>query len=127
MRHGFSCVLPYNLSIIYPDNISTFIVRYDVDKCHINWKDHNAHEGLCCNNSTSRQDEIVPEQVNSSTATCIFTIHSLNAYIFNNHTTVSLNINYEWGKCYLVHTTLTLSTPVFHQIPVWGSRHKDEF
>lgn len=49
-----------------------------------------------------------------------FTIHSLNLYIFNDHITVSLSINYAWGNCYLVHITLT-------QTPVWESRCKDEF
>lgn len=42
MRHGFSYVLPHNLSIIYPDNVLTFIVRYDVGKRHINCEGHNA-------------------------------------------------------------------------------------
>lgn len=76
---------------------------------------------LCSHNWTSWQD--ARAQVNWSAATCLFfffTIHSLNLYIFNDHITVSLNINYAWGNCYLVHITLT-------QTPVWESRCKDEF
>lgn len=34
MRLPFSCVLTHNLSIIHPDNVSTFIVPFAVDKCH---------------------------------------------------------------------------------------------
>lgn len=111
MRYGLCCVLPHNLSIIYPDSILTLTVRYDVDKCHVNGKDLNG-----CSRSGSAD---CLQSIHWSTATCIFTNNSLNPYIFNYHIPVSLNINYAERNCYLVHTRLTPSIPVFHQSLVW--------
>lgn len=99
MRHEISCVLPHNLALIYPDNISTFIGRYDVDKCNTNCREHGvvAQALLPQLNILMRCQSTGPE-LNWSAATCIFTIHNLNLYIFNDHITVSSNINNAWGQ-----------------------------
>lgn len=113
-------MLPYNLSIIHPDNISTFIVRFDVDECHINCKEHGSGSAATTEHPDKMPEHKLTEVLLHAFFFFFFTIHSLNLYIFNDHITVSLNINYAWGNCYLVHITLT-------QTPVWESRCKDEF
>lgn len=78
MRLPYSCVLTHNLSIIHPDNISTFIVTFAVDKCHLNCREGSVVAAALPQSTVWR--------VNRSAAA---RIQSFNIYIFK-HT---LNIN----------------------------------
>lgn len=111
MRHRFSCVLPYNLSIIYPDNVLASIVRYNVDKCHI----ENIMAAVA-QDPLKQQRVLTRRTLKEELLRCI---HSYN--LLHYHITVAHTINYAESKCYLVRTRL-LHEPVFSQIPVWDSR-----